>query len=443
MQFGFSLNNDEVGTSISRLLPGSPAYKSGQLNKGDKIEALQWEGKEVINVSDASSNEISSILSAGINEKLTITVKKADGSVRQVTLQKEKAVDDDDDKVKSFILKGDKTIGFISFPAFYTDWEDKRNNANGCANDIAKEILKLKKEGIQGLIIDLRFNGGGSVQEAIDLSGLFIDAGPVGQIKTKEEKVITLKDVNRGTVFDGPLLLMVNTYSASASEMVAGTLQDYNRAVILGTPTYGKATAQQVFALDTTINIEDNNEQVKADNYIKITDSKLFRINGTTAQEIGVIPDIDVSPFFAKPTEREANEANVIHSSVIAANKYYKPYAPLPLQELKTYFKAYTDTAQFFVNGKKAVMQYENEKLQPFVTLNLKEAFNNYQREQKKDSLTYKLHNSSFSINNTVYEMQKMKADEVLAENNAIWKKLLSADAFIDLSYRIVEKMIK
>lgn len=91
MQFGFSLNNDEVGTSISRLLPGSPAYKSGQLNKGDKIEALQWEGKEVINVSDASSNEISSILSAGINEKLTITVKKADGSVRQVTLQKRKS----------------------------------------------------------------------------------------------------------------------------------------------------------------------------------------------------------------------------------------------------------------------------------------------------------------------------------------------------------------
>ena len=148
-------------------------------------------------------------------------------------------------------------MGYISLPAFYTDWQNNDKAGNGCADDVAKEIVKLKKENIEGLILDLRYNGGGSMQEAVDLSGIFIDAGPVAQIKSRDAKVYTMKDVNRGsTIYDGPLILMVNGYSASASEMVAGTLQDYNRAVIVGSPTYGKATAQVVLPMDTTINLD-------------------------------------------------------------------------------------------------------------------------------------------------------------------------------------------
>lgn len=119
----------------------------------------------------------------------------------------------------------------------------------------------MKTENIDGLIIDLRYNGGGSMQEAVELAGIFIDAGPVGQYKSRESKVFTLKDVNRGTMYDGPLMLLVNGYSASASEMVAGTLQDYNRAVIVGSPTYGKATAQVILPMDTTVDINTDNSQ--------------------------------------------------------------------------------------------------------------------------------------------------------------------------------------
>src|SRR6185295_15214954 len=201
-------------------------------------------------------------------------IKKADGSERSVSLWKEKREEDDDDnKVKSFLLKGSKTIGFLSLPAFYEDWENEKG-INGCANDVAKEILKLKKESIEGLILDLRYNGGGSMQEAVELAGIFVDAGPVGQYKTREAKVYTLKDVNRGTIYDGPLMVLVNGYSASASEMVAGTLQDYNRAVIVGSPTYGKATAQVVLPMDTTINPGDDNKNKKAASDLKVTVSQ-------------------------------------------------------------------------------------------------------------------------------------------------------------------------
>ncbi|HSC40005.1 MAG TPA: S41 family peptidase, partial [Chitinophagaceae bacterium] len=181
--FGLSLNEDEDGNpQIGRLAPGSPAFQSGALNEGDKIQSIQWEGKEPIDVSGADLGEIDQILSDAGNSKATLTVKKADGTLRQVVLHKERLQSgDDEDKVKGFILKGPKTIGYISLPAFYSDWEDSRGT-NGCANDVARQILKLKKENIEGLILDLRYNGGGSVQEAVELSGIFIDAGPVAQL---------------------------------------------------------------------------------------------------------------------------------------------------------------------------------------------------------------------------------------------------------------------
>jgi carboxyl-terminal processing protease len=164
LEFGLTLSEDDNGNpEIGRLKPGSPAFQSGQLNEGDKISSIQWGNKDAIDISDAGADEVTHILSAAGGNQATLTVKKQDGTTRQVVLHKEKAkTDDDEDRVKSFILKGAHTFGFISLPDFYSDWEDSRG-INGCANDVAKEIIKLKKENIEGLIIDLRYNGGGSV----------------------------------------------------------------------------------------------------------------------------------------------------------------------------------------------------------------------------------------------------------------------------------------
>ena len=257
MVFGFNLEEDEDGNaSIDNLEPGSAAFKSGLINKGDKIVSIQWEGAKPIDVSKATAEEISDILEQNNHAKATLTIQKQDGTKRQVELAKEKETEEaEDNKVKSYLLKGEKTIGYISLPSFYEDWEDKVS-INGCANDVAKEVLKLKKENIDGLVLDLRYNGGGSVKEAVDLAGIFIDAGPITQIKTREPKPFTLKDMNRGTIYDGPISLLVNGFSASASELLAGALQDYNRALIIGSPTYGKATGQSILPMDTTIDFK-------------------------------------------------------------------------------------------------------------------------------------------------------------------------------------------
>ena len=289
LQFGFSLGEGKEATEITRLKPGSPAYKSGLIHEGDQILALQWDGNEEVDVSDGSAEEVNAFIPGDHGNSLTLTLKKSDGTTRKVTLQREKsAMDDDNSKVRSFILKGEHRVGFISLPAFYTDWNGEEGGNNGCADDVAKEIIKLRKENIEGLILDLRYNGGGSMLEAIALAGIFIDVGPVGMTRDKDGKVYTMKDVNRGSVYDGPLILLINGFTASASEMLAGTLQDYHRALIIGSPSFGKATAQVVLPLDTLFD-EKHLERLKtANNFIKITIDRLFRVNGTSAQRTGL-----------------------------------------------------------------------------------------------------------------------------------------------------------
>ena len=354
LSYGLTLTEDDDGhAQVGHLLPGGPAFQSGGISEGDRIVAVHWEGKEPIDVSDATSGELYNILSTEGADLVTLGVRKADGTTRDVTLQKARVTgtaEESDEKVKGYLLKGAKTIGYISLPAFYEDWENNKG-VNGCANDVAKEIIKLRKENIGGLILDLRYNGGGSMDEAVQLSGLFIDAGPVGQVVSRDPKVYTLKDVNRGTVWSGPLLVLVNGFSASASEMVAGTLQDYHRALIVGSPTYGKATAQVVLPLDTSIDLENINPQAQASAYLKVTISKLYRVNGTTAQKTGVKPDVVLPDPPEAQTQREADETFALEPTPIAANKYYLPLPVLPVADEQGIAEKAMSANAFFKTG--------------------------------------------------------------------------------------------
>ena len=444
-RFGFAIKEDDNGgVIINGLEPGSPAFKCGLLNKGDKFQTLQWEGQNVIDVSDASAHELGEILSQSNHDKITMTVKKADGTIRTVTLMKEQSNADDDNKVKSFLLKGNKTIGYISLPAFYNNWEDENTGDNGCANDVAKEIIKLKKENISGLILDLRYNGGGSIQEAVELTGIFIDAGPVEQIKTRsEEKIITLKDVNRGTIYDGPLLVLVNGYSASASEMVAGTLQDYNRALIVGSSTYGKATGQIVLPLDTTVDLAKYNGQQQAANYLKITTDKLYRINGTTAQFTGVKPDIILPDFLEADPQREADEPFALQPSVVDANKYYTPYPALSVNTLQALAKHDADTIKYFKQLEEYIHQYKIINTPADVSLNWKDALT----DEKNDSLITDFavtnYTNIYSIENNAYDTERLKTDASSQDINESLINYLSRDPYIKISYDLLSAMAK
>jgi len=451
MIFGFNLDEDEDGNvTIKNLAPGSSAFKSGMINKGDKIISIQWEGSQPIDVSGASANEIGEMLSANNHAKATLTFIKADGTKRQVELAKEQQEDTgDDNKVKSYLLKGTKTIGYISLPSFYEDWEDKRS-INGCSNDVAKEILKLKKENIDGLILDVRYNGGGSVMEAVDLAGIFIDAGPITQFKLKEPKPITLKDGNRGTIYDGPLTLMVNGFSASASELLAGTLQDYHRALIVGSSTYGKATGQRILPLDTTINMNDNIDNIHTPSFLKLTISQLYRVTGSTAQFKGVIPDIILPDATDAFDTKEKNEPFAILPKVIDANKYYLPNNPLPLSLLQEKGKLYEQEDPYFttittyINKKKTSKKKEDVSLRLDDLLkSLPKSKNDEDDEDETEFATPKKENEFYTITLNNYENERVKSDSTLKNSEDTFKKYLSKDPYLKITYRLMLLMMK
>jgi carboxyl-terminal processing protease len=445
LQFGFTLGEGKDATEITRLKPGSPAYKSGLIHEGDQILALQWDDNEEVDVSDATTDEVNVFISGEHGKNLTLTLKKSDGTTRKVTLQREKAaLDDDNSKVRSFILKGDHRVGFISLPAFYTDWNGEEGGNNGCADDVAKEIIKLKKENIEGLILDLRYNGGGSMLEAIALAGIFIDAGPVGMTRDKEGKIYTMKDVNRGSVYDGPLILLINGFTASASEMLAGTLQDYHRALIVGSPSFGKATAQVVLPLDTLFDEKHMDRMKTADNFIKITVDRLFRVNGTSAQQIGVVPDIFLPDYTETQSEREKSLPFSLANTTIESNKYYRPYQPISIEPLKSFSKAFTDTSQLFISFN----NYLDLLLRAQVARDQVLSFNKMMDERKQ--VNKSLLDGERSINKlkppyeiewNQYEKIRMQADADLRKSNAALTQVLTRDTGILLGYEIAFRM--
>jgi len=441
--FGFGLKEDDKeGVRIRELRPGSPAYKSGQLNAGDKIESIQWADRQPVDVTSAGIEEVSKILSESNHEEATITVKKEDGTTRQVKMVKEKMETEEDvSKVKSFVLKGSKSIGYISLPAFYTDYQ-ANSDVKGCANDVAKEIIKLKKENIDGLILDIRYNGGGSMQEAVELAGIFIDAGPVEMIKDKSVKVATLKDMNRGTIYDGPLLLMINGYSASASEMVAGTLQDYNRAIIMGSPSYGKATAQIVLPLDTTISLNNHLENIHADSYIKITVSQLYRISGKTAQFTGVVPDVILPDALDADPKREADARFALQPNTIDANKYYQPLPLLPISNLQAEATKDVQASAYFHKLNKYIATSKQEtKQQTDISLKLADIVEKYNSAHKESVPEEDTAVSAFVIYNNSFEKQRLQADSRLTSMNAAWKDYMQKDAYLKIAYNLLVMM--
>ncbi len=332
---GFDLEeNDKGDIAISFLQPGGSAWRSGQLHTGDIMVKIKSDGIEKLIAEITDEDELAAMLAGTNQSDLEITVKTAAGELKTVKLRKEK-IDDEESIVKSYVLHGTKNIGYINLPGFYSREEEsitdvKDINYDGCANDVSKEIVKLRKDTIAGLILDLRFNGGGSMWEAMQLSGIFIDIGPVSSVKEKSGKISFLKDPNRGTIYDGPLMVLINGASASASEFVSAVLQDYNRALIVGGTTYGKGTAQTVLPLDTVTVSRNSNY----DEFVKVTQRKFYRVNGSTTQWKGVVPDIELPDLYSDEQYKEKANSSALQPDNSKAG-IYQAGPVLPIEALK------------------------------------------------------------------------------------------------------------
>ncbi len=331
---GFDLEENEKGEkAISYLQPGGSAWRSGQLHTGDLLVSVRAEGVEK-KVEDIEDDELEGILGSSSQAELEITVRTTAGEVKTVKLSKEK-ITDEEGIVKSYVLHGNKNIGYINLPGFYsredeTITDERDIKYDGCANDVSKEIVKLRRDTISGLILDLRYNGGGSMWEAMQLAGIFIDIGPLASMKDREGKLHFLKDPNRGTIYDGPLMVLINGASASASEFVSAVLQDYNRAVIVGGTTYGKGTAQVVLPMDTLTPSKSKTYE----DFVKVTEQKFYRVNGGTTQWKGVIPDISLPDLYSDESLKEKANASALQPDNVRPG-IYQPMPVIPLQLLK------------------------------------------------------------------------------------------------------------
>jgi carboxyl-terminal processing protease len=445
--FGFTLAEDGKGNIfISALAPGGAAWKSGALQVSDILLSIQWVGRELIDVSGMELDDVTEMLAGNSSALLEVTVRAADKSQKKVTLKKER-LQQDENAVQSFILEGDIKSGYIYLPDFYTRWEDE-NRGGESANDVAKEILKLKKEGIEGLILDLRFNGGGSLYEAMAMAGIFIDEGPLAVIATRDQKAVTLKDLNRGTVYDGPLVLMVNGYSASASEVLAGVIQDYNRGLIVGSKTYGKASGQNIFPLEEVSSaplVKRNPE--KKSGYVKITTQKLYRVTGKSAQGLGVTPDVELPDIFAALNAREDLLPFALPADSISKNTYYKPLRPLDRKALQDLSRERLSGNHRFQELQKTIVWLkarvrENADPQPLTWEKFVSAAAEARVQRAIADKTLNMGEKIYTVTNTELKQQRLTVDEYASDGNRKWLQKLSIDIYLQETYQILRDYI-
>ena len=281
------LQQDGEFTSVASIVTGSACWRQGELEVGDKIIKVAQGSAEPEDIVGMSTNKVVTKVRGKKGTEVRLTVRKKDGTEKVIPIIRD-IVEIEATFARSARLGADGKTGYIRLPKFYVDFYDD-NNRN-CADDVKKEIEILKAQGVERLIFDLRGNGGGSLPAAVDIAGLFFDKGPVVQVKTSGQRVRSYDDRAGGAVWDGPLLVMVNEGTASASEIVAAALQDYDKAIIVGTrQTFGKGTVQNMLDLDRAAGPFYGDKPLGA---LKLTIQKYYRITGGTTQLQGVESDV-------------------------------------------------------------------------------------------------------------------------------------------------------
>lgn len=360
---GAVLQSEDEFTKVVRLVPGGPADKQGQLKPTDKIVGVaQGEEGEVVDVVGWRLEEVVDLIRGPKNTVVKLEVTRADtnssGETRTIRINRGRVKLEDQAAQKDILelSDGGKTmkIGVIYLPTFYVDFDAQRRRMidyKSSSNDVAKLLRELMKEGIDGLILDLRNNGGGSLQEAVSLTDLFIDQGPVVQIRSPDDHINRHNRSRFNAMYTGPLIVMVNRLSASASEIFAGAIQDYGRGMIVGSQTFGKGTVQSVNPL--------------LEGGLKITESKFYRVSGDSTQHRGVIPDIKM-PMLIDPDEvGESAYDNALPWDKIHAvphSQYFNFSAVLPALENLHEKRANKDPDYNFMLDQIEMMRKNKEK---------------------------------------------------------------------------------
>jgi carboxyl-terminal processing protease len=294
---GARLMRTEMGQlKVTEVMMGSPSYKQGELKQNDEIMKVGQNTLTPVDITEMEMDEAIELIKGKKGTEVRLTVKKADGTIKVIPIIRD-VIDMDDVLAKSAILNNKNKVGYIYLPTFYTNFTGNPNGGHYCAQDVRRELEKLKRAGAKSVIIDLRDNGGGSLQEVVQMAGLFFNKGPVVQVKDKNGRIKVMEDYNPDVAWDAPVAVMVNHGSASASEILAAALQDYKRAVIIGTPTFGKGTVQSFLDLDGYLMPQF--DTIKPIGQVKVTQQKFYRVNGGSTQLKGVTPNVMLPDLYA------------------------------------------------------------------------------------------------------------------------------------------------
>lgn len=442
---GAQLREEGGYIKVSSIVPGSPSWKQGELAAGDLILKVAQGEEEPVDIVDMSIDDAVQLIRGPKGTEVRLTVKKLDATITIIPIIRDVVILEET-YARSAVLqkKNDAkhTVGYISLPKFYADFNKTGGRNSGA--DVKKEVLKLKDEGVDGLVIDLRNNGGGSLQDVVDMAGLFIKSGPIVQVKPRNGAPYVLSDNDPEIYFEGPLVILVNEFSASASEILAAAMQDYGRAIIIGSSsTFGKGTVQRFFDLDNFITPQL--EHLKPLGVVKLTTQKFYRINGQTTQLKGVTPDIVLPDTYTYMDIGEKEEDYPLAWDVIEK-------APYEIWNNKSNFSEVTAACNSRVKSNEIfnlilenALRLKDKSNSTSYSLHL-EMFRKEKDKLEEESEKYK--KISEERNDVSVAMLKSEAADIQADSSKLdrteaWHKNIKKDIYIDEALCVIKDMLE
>jgi carboxyl-terminal processing protease len=450
---GAKLRQESDKTIVAEIVTGSPSWKQGDLKAGDEISKVAQGDNPPVDIAGLEIDEVVKLIRGDKNTEVRLTVKKADGTTKVIPIMRG-VVSLEETFAKSTIIKSKiGKIGYIYLPEFYADF----NHTSGrrCAIDIEIEVKKLMGEGVEGMILDLRNNSGGSLGDVVDMAGVFVGRNAVVQVKNNHEAPRTLHAQAADTaVYKGPFVVMVNENSASASEILAAAMQDYKRAVIVGTGTYGKGTVQKMVGLDDVLdpfsrmklNSDTGSEGVSIGS-IKMTMEKFYRVNGGSTQLKGVTPDIflpDINDFEDEDMGERHNKS-ALPWDEIAPSKY-RPVNSIPnMGQLVKYSRNRVEKNATFRLIEENARYIKDKKDNNIVSLNEKLYKKDLEEAEKMSKKWEELNKVSLDmeIENPTADLQKINIDSATIAKNKDWLKRLGKDVHLAETVNIVSDLYK
>ena len=441
---GARLQTDGDYTKIFSVVVGGPAWKTKKIEDNDIIVKVAQKGQEPVDITGMRVDDVVQLVRGKKGTTVILTIKKKDNSVVDVAIERDE-VQLEDGKAKSVLINIPnkvQNIGYIHLPKFYSSFES--DGGNSCATDVADEIKKLKAQNVNGIILDLRNNSGGSLNDVVDMSGFFIESGPIVQVKGREDRPMLHQDKDKSVLYDGPLVIMVNQYSASASEIIAAAMQDYNRAIIIGSnSTFGKGTVQRFYDLDRVSNGYD---EYKPLGNVKITMQKFYRVNGGSTQLKGVVPDVILPDIYHYIETGEKEYDNPLTWTEIEATKFGQSVVLLEnknkIIENSRQRLSKNNDFNLILDRALKLKKERDESKYPLKLNSYRAMIDKRKEDGKKYENIMKNDIANLEISNLNVDLAKINVDESNKAKNDEFIKDLKKDIYLEETMFIIRDMI-